>query len=72
MDLIRAAGKEPDEHGRLRCVVVVTHDNRIFGYADRIEEMEDGKLKSKPSEFVLTEQHKRHADADLPQSHKAT
>jgi len=63
MDLIRAAGKEPDEHGRRRCVVVVTHDSRIFGYADRIEEMEDGKLKSMPSEFVLTEQHKRHADA---------
>lgn len=30
---------------RGRCVVVVTHDNRIFDYADRIVIIEDGRLK---------------------------
>jgi putative ABC transport system ATP-binding protein len=28
-----------------RCVVVVTHDNRIFDFADRIVRIEDGRLK---------------------------
>jgi putative ABC transport system ATP-binding protein len=28
-----------------RCIVTVTHDSRIFEYADRILHMEDGKLK---------------------------
>jgi putative ABC transport system ATP-binding protein len=28
-----------------RCIVTVTHDSRIFEYADRIVHMEDGKLK---------------------------
>jgi putative ABC transport system ATP-binding protein len=27
-----------------RCIVIVTHDSRIYGYADRIMKMEDGKL----------------------------
>jgi len=27
-----------------RCIVVVTHDNRIFEYADRILRMEDGRI----------------------------
>lgn len=27
-----------------RCVIVVTHDSRIFSYADRIVEMEDGRV----------------------------
>jgi putative ABC transport system ATP-binding protein len=26
-----------------RCIVIVTHDSRIFEYADRIMKMEDGK-----------------------------
>lgn len=26
-----------------RCILIVTHDSRIFGYADRIMKMEDGK-----------------------------
>ena len=25
-----------------RCILIVTHDNRIFEYADRIMKMEDG------------------------------
>lgn len=29
----------------MRAVIVVTHDNRIFGFGDRIIEMEDGRVK---------------------------
>lgn len=29
-----------------RCIVIVTHDNRIFEYADSIMHMEDGKILS--------------------------
>ena len=29
-----------------RCIVIVTHDSRIYDFADRIVQMEDGKLKS--------------------------
>lgn len=32
-------------HEKNRAVVVVTHDNRIFDYADRIVEIEDGRIK---------------------------
>jgi len=27
-----------------RCIIIVTHDNRIFEYADAIMKMEDGKV----------------------------
>ena len=27
-----------------RCILIVTHDSRIFEYADRIMKMEDGKI----------------------------
>jgi putative ABC transport system ATP-binding protein len=27
-----------------RCVIVVTHDPRILGFADRLAEMEDGRI----------------------------
>lgn len=27
-----------------RCILIVTHDSRIFEYADRIMKMEDGKV----------------------------
>ncbi|MBK8174622.1 MAG: ABC transporter ATP-binding protein [Rhodospirillales bacterium] len=39
MTLMRAAALEPD-----RAVIVVTHDNRIFDFADRIAQMEDGRI----------------------------
>ncbi|MGO9138708.1 MAG: ABC transporter ATP-binding protein [Syntrophales bacterium] len=29
-----------------RCIIIVTHDSRIFEYADRIMKMEDGKITS--------------------------
>ena len=31
-------------HGRGRAVAIVTHDNRLLGYADRIVRMEDGRV----------------------------
>ncbi len=40
MDLLRDIARHPD-----RTVIVVTHDNRIFKYADRLTEMEDGRVQ---------------------------
>ena len=40
MELIREIALQPD-----RLVIVVTHDNRIFQFADRIISMEDGRIK---------------------------
>jgi putative ABC transport system ATP-binding protein len=37
--LLRNLAMEPG-----RCVVVVTHDNRIFDFADRIVQIEDGRI----------------------------
>jgi putative ABC transport system ATP-binding protein len=39
MQLLRGVAAKPD-----RCVIVVTHDNRIFKYADRMTHMEDGRI----------------------------
>src|SRR6185295_9512259 len=39
MELLQGVAKKPD-----RCVIVVTHDNRIFKYADRMTHMEDGRI----------------------------
>jgi putative ABC transport system ATP-binding protein len=41
MDLMKDISRMPD-----RCMLVVTHDNRIFKYADRLIEMDDGRVKS--------------------------
>lgn len=40
MELLRESACRPD-----RCVIVVTHDSRVFQFADRIAEMEDGVVK---------------------------
>jgi putative ABC transport system ATP-binding protein len=40
LELLKASACRED-----RCVIVVTHDSRIFGFADRIAEMEDGIVK---------------------------
>ena len=32
--------------GERRCIVIVTHDNRIYEYADRIVKMEDGHIQA--------------------------
>lgn len=39
MDMIKALARDPE-----RAVIVVTHDNRILEYADRVAHMEDGKV----------------------------
>lgn len=39
MEVLRAIAKSPD-----RAVIVVTHDPRIFEFADRIAHMDDGKI----------------------------
>jgi putative ABC transport system ATP-binding protein len=39
MELLRAAAVRPD-----RAVVVVTHDNRVFHFGDRIARMDDGRI----------------------------
>jgi putative ABC transport system ATP-binding protein len=40
MELLRSVARKPD-----RCVIVVTHDPRVFKYADRMTEMEDGRVQ---------------------------
>jgi putative ABC transport system ATP-binding protein len=39
MDILRDVARAPG-----RALVVVTHDTRIFEFADRIARMEDGKI----------------------------
>ncbi|MBK1883073.1 ABC transporter ATP-binding protein [Luteolibacter pohnpeiensis] len=39
LDLFRKAACSPD-----RAVIIVTHDSRIFSYADRISRMDDGQI----------------------------
>jgi len=39
MELLRSVATSPD-----RAVLIVTHDSRIHGFADRIVEMEDGRV----------------------------
>jgi len=41
MELLAAEAVRPD-----RAVIVVTHDNRIFGFADTISRMDDGRIVS--------------------------
>ncbi|MGQ0540640.1 MAG: ABC transporter ATP-binding protein [Blastocatellia bacterium] len=41
MDLLQELAHEKD-----RAVVVVTHDNRIFNYADRIVHIDDGRIRN--------------------------
>ncbi len=40
-----------------RAVVVVTHDSRIYGFADRIAVMEDGRIHStRVAPFAATQE----------------
>jgi putative ABC transport system ATP-binding protein len=39
MELLREAAVRPD-----RAVVIVTHDNRVFHFGDRIAHMDDGRI----------------------------
>jgi putative ABC transport system ATP-binding protein len=55
MEIIHEASRSTDHTGEARCVVVVTHDTRIFHYADRIIEMDDGRLKATVSKHIIDE-----------------
>ena len=39
MELLREVGRSPD-----RCVIIVTHDSRIFRFGDRMANMTDGRI----------------------------
>jgi putative ABC transport system ATP-binding protein len=41
MELLREVGRSPD-----RCVIVVTHDSRIFRFGDRMANLTDGRIMS--------------------------
>ena len=54
LELFRQVARSPE-----RAVIIVTHDNRIFSYADRIARMDDGEivevkeqLHAQPPHFV--------------------
>jgi putative ABC transport system ATP-binding protein len=47
MELLRGIARVPG-----RCVVVVTHDSRIYGFADRLAEMEDGRVQRVHDNFA--------------------
>ena len=55
MDLIKDTARSRTDENHRRCVIVVTHDTRIFHYADRIVEMEDGRLKKTLSQHTVEE-----------------
>jgi putative ABC transport system ATP-binding protein len=63
MELLKSASR-PAAGQPSRCVIVVTHDMRLFHHADRIEEMEDGRLTGSldPKDFdpALHPQGHRH------------
>ena len=39
MEILREVGRAPD-----RCVIVVTHDSRVFHFGDRMAELTDGRI----------------------------
>jgi putative ABC transport system ATP-binding protein len=48
LELMTEIAKSPN-----RCVIVVTHDSRIFKYADRLAKMDDGRVMSLDSNHKL-------------------
>jgi putative ABC transport system ATP-binding protein len=55
MDLLAAVARVPG-----RCVIIVTHDPRIYSYADRITEMEDGRVNRVLAGETLRSIHHGH------------
>ena len=57
MDILSSIARDPS-----RCVLIVTHDNRTYRYADRMAEMEDGAIRrvlASPAEIAAA-----HASQD--------
>jgi len=52
MELLAAEAVRPE-----RAVIVVTHDNRIFGFADTMARMDDGRVVSVESHTKLQDEH---------------
>lgn len=55
MELLREVARRPD-----RSVIVVTHDNRVFKYADRMTEMEDGRVEHVHESYAHYEKKGEH------------
>ena len=57
MDLLREVALSPD-----RAVIIVTHDNRVFDLADRILDMEDGRIVNdrRPDKAKALQQQMEH------------
>ena len=58
MNLLSSVARSGD-----RAVMIVTHDNRIFSYADRIARMDDGRILSVETAAL---QHDRHFVHERP------
>ncbi len=52
MEFLSHAARRPD-----RCAIVVTHDNRIFKYADRMTFMEDGRIDHTENSQTNSQHH---------------
>src|SRR5215472_19242400 len=52
MEILKNVAAKPD-----RCVIVVTQDNRIFKYADRVTHMEDGRIDHTDAGQTTIAQH---------------
>ncbi len=55
MELLRDAARDPS-----RTVIIVTHDHRTYAYADRMAEMEDGRIfrtLNSPAEIAAAHPH---------------
>jgi putative ABC transport system ATP-binding protein len=52
MELLRGVAAKPD-----RCVIIVTHDNRIYKYADRMTHMEDGRINRTEDGKTISPEH---------------
>jgi len=62
MELLAAEAVRPE-----RAVIVVTHDNRIFGFGDTMARMDDGRVVSVASEPNFQSQHAFLPQHEVPQ-----
>jgi putative ABC transport system ATP-binding protein len=58
LDLFRQVARSPE-----RAVIIVTHDNRIFSYADRIARMDDGEIVEVKEQLHSEKPHFIHEHA---------
>jgi putative ABC transport system ATP-binding protein len=58
LELFRNVARSPD-----RAVIIVTHDNRIFSYADRIARMDDGEIVGEEQQTHVEPPHFIHEHA---------